>query len=482
MAGPAAPTVLTLSYVYDFEGVPSGYSTEASVTTDSPFGMALRSGNAKSGDTSAGIKALLAPGVTVESVAFSYRQITGYAKTGPGPNFTLSVAGTAAFRSAPLDHDHPYPPKGTGCPDGACYAPAVPASAAGLGIKVPAAGPQRIVFDFHNTATNLQLLLPMNITISCGDDPCMVPPPPPSGPANVVWNVVWVGGQSNSVGSNSQTSGYPTWPTSDLIQMFDWGGKAKGKFAPASVPVYGESNVGFSQTFANLLLPTLPAGHGVIIVNNGVGGTGFHDGHWDVPNGPLTTNADAAMAALAAGVTKQFQNGTYKLHAMLWHQGEEDAADNHDNYHASYCTYLESDLGKLIDHFREGFPGGTAGTPFIDGGMLPYWVDKVNGTSGVMEAIYALNTSRPCTGTADSRIFPDYFPGTQKPCGEPGHRSGFSGDVIHFNATQATMMGHQYFRAYQQAIKLTTVVPSARTKACSNRGAALAPAVTQCGS
>ena len=44
----------------------------------------------------------------METVAFSYRAITGYAKTGAGPNFTLTVAGTAAFRSAPLDHSHPY--------------------------------------------------------------------------------------------------------------------------------------------------------------------------------------------------------------------------------------------------------------------------------------------------------------------------------------------------------------------------------------
>ena len=71
--------------------------------------------------------------------------------------------------------------------------------------------------------------------------------------------------------------------------------------------------------------------------------------------------------------------------------------------------------------------GATAGTPFMDGGMLPYWVDAVNGTEGVMSAIYALNTSRPCTGTADSRIFPDFFPGTKTPAGEPGHRSGITG-------------------------------------------------------
>jgi hypothetical protein len=43
------------------------------------------------------------------------------------------------------------------------------------------------------------------------------------------------------------------------------------------VPLPGESNVAFSQTFANLLLQTLPDDHGVVLVNTGVGGTGFHE-------------------------------------------------------------------------------------------------------------------------------------------------------------------------------------------------------------
>ena len=80
-------------------------------------------------------------------------------------------------------------------------------------------------------------------------------------------------------------------------------------------------------------------------------------------------------------------------------QGEEDAADNRQGYHAPYCHYLQDDMGALVDYLRAQFPGASAGTPFLDGGMLPYWVDAVNGTAGVMDAIYALNTSRPCTGT-----------------------------------------------------------------------------------
>jgi hypothetical protein len=77
------------------------------------------------------------------------------------------------------------------------------------------------------------------------------------------------------------------------------------------------------------------------------------------------------------------------------------------------------------------------------------------------------------------RIFPDFFPGTKTPCGEPGHRSGITGFVIHFNATQAVRMGHQYFAAYQRAMGLTTVVPSAKTEACNGTDLPR-QAITQC--
>ena len=118
------------------------------------------------------------------------------------------------------------------------------------------------------------------------------------------------------------------------------------------------------------------------------------------------------------------------------------------------------------------------------------WVDAVNGTGGVMDALYALNTSRPCTGTADSRVFPDFFPGTTVPAGEPGARSGITGDVIHFNATQQTVMGHQYWAAYQRALGLGSAVPSSRTAGCGKKASmhmlgntnGKARAVTQCGS
>jgi hypothetical protein len=181
------------------------------------------------------------------------------------------------------------------------------------------------------------------------------------------WHLVWTGGQSNSVGTNSQKSGYPTWPTTERIQNFCSYGNCKGTFKPASVPLYNELNVGFSQTFANLLLPTLPADEGIVLLNTGVGGTGFSDGNWVVPNGRLTVRAIVAVEALKANITAAL-GGEYSFHTMLWHQGEEDAADNRKHYSATYCHYLLDDMAALIDHLRKEFPGASPGTPFIDGG------------------------------------------------------------------------------------------------------------------
>ena len=94
-----------------------------------------------------------------------------------------------------------------------------------------------------------------------------------------------------------------------------------------------------------------------------------------------------------------------------------------------------------------------------------------------MEAIYALNTSRACTATADSRIFRDLTP-LGAPNGDPEFRSGASGDVIHFTATQAFFLGQEYYNALLRAKAVTAPVGSARTVACP--GSVVQPPVAAC--
>jgi hypothetical protein len=147
------------------------------------------------------------------------------------------------------------------------------------------------------------------------------------GASNIsTWHVVWVGGQSNSVGTNSQTTGYPVWPLTPNIQMFCWKsvqGCEIGSFSPAKYPVFNEANVGFSLTYANMLLQSLPSTDGVVLINTGVGGTGFQDGEWVVPDGPLVVQSIKAVSALAEALP-QLLGGNMSFHSLLWHQGEEE--------------------------------------------------------------------------------------------------------------------------------------------------------------
>lgn len=91
------------------------------------------------------------------------------------------------------------------------------------------------------------------------------------------------------------------------------------------------------------------------------------------------------------------------IHRPPLRQGEEDAGDNGQEYHADYCTYLVSDVAALIDFLRAGFPGASPATPFITGGLLPYWQHNVVGGVGeVPTALAAINTSRVCTAYGET--------------------------------------------------------------------------------
>lgn len=191
----AAPSVIALLGPKDFvdsDGypLPTGFQSGASITSAAPFGMAIRSGIPSStSQTGAGLSAELTPGVTVESVSFSYRQVTGYATTGQGPTFALTIAGATAWTSPAL-HGFPY---SKSCPDGGCYSPAANVSASSLSIRVPSDGVHRLAFEFNNTMMNLQLLLPMTLALTCSGGPCTTAKPPAPAPNASAVNIACVG-------------------------------------------------------------------------------------------------------------------------------------------------------------------------------------------------------------------------------------------------------------------------------------------------
>jgi len=108
--------------------------------------LSLRSGS-PGGRSTAAARLPLLPGVTVERLAFSYRYDTGYGPAGAGSNFSVLIAGQAAYASPQLV-DYRYNSNKSN------YSLPVPVDAPALGIAVPAGGagapPARLEFDFQN--------------------------------------------------------------------------------------------------------------------------------------------------------------------------------------------------------------------------------------------------------------------------------------------------------------------------------------------
>eukprot|EP01048_Picozoa_sp_COSAG05_P002157 COSAG05_NODE_82_length_20915_cov_5.306399_4_plen_324_part_00 len=171
---PAAPGTATFVIAATTDLVP-GSATSVTTAGCPPGLVSLRSGGHHSTAT-ATVAAALSPGITVTSVAFTYKYTTGY--SGPvGANFSLLVGGVSVYAS-PLLTLYPYTRTGN-------YSPAQPVAVKGFAIKV-APGAERLVFDFQNNDRNLQLLLPMTITVACsGATNRSCTPPPPPKPAQV---------------------------------------------------------------------------------------------------------------------------------------------------------------------------------------------------------------------------------------------------------------------------------------------------------
>eukprot|EP00729_Bicosta_minor_P012061 gene12061-11421_t len=157
----------------DWQPCPSCRKSAGWTTTLINFGAVPQNG-----PVSATLGLSLTPGTTITGVSFAYQYETGYKGT-VGANFTLDVAGTAAY-SAPTVNNYPYSKSG----GSSAYSPAVNVASKGLSIAVPSSG-GGVAFNFHNIDRNIQLELPMTIKITCtGSSACFsgpAPPPPPPG-------------------------------------------------------------------------------------------------------------------------------------------------------------------------------------------------------------------------------------------------------------------------------------------------------------
>ncbi|PRY10545.1 sialate O-acetylesterase [Kineococcus rhizosphaerae] len=215
------------------------------------------------------------------------------------------------------------------------------------------------------------------------------------------YDLVVVLGQSNASGTNTDGDPDGVDARDARVGVFAASGPDAGRIVPAREPFWPllghpPGGVGPGGPFASLLLPTLPADRGVLVVPAAVGGTGFrthgtYPGVWKVglevegtPNlfALATEHVRAALAAAGPGS---------RVRVVLWHQGETDGGQGRGE--AEYAA----DLDELVTAFRAQVPTARD-VPFLLGGMAPERLAAFPDHAGVAAAHAA--TPRRLAGTA----------------------------------------------------------------------------------
>ena len=150
-----------------------------------PTGMALRSGSPGQHSAAAFPKLVLSPAATVTEVSFVYRYVTGYgaAGVGHGSNVSLYVSDETLRAHGTVVYSSPHYTEYAYSHNSSNYSKPVFVHAKGLSIRASAISKSRLQFAFANNDKNLQLLVPLEVNVTCtGVHSCFVPTPPPPPP------------------------------------------------------------------------------------------------------------------------------------------------------------------------------------------------------------------------------------------------------------------------------------------------------------
>ena len=234
-------------------------------------------------------------------------------------------------------------------------------------------------------------------------------------------------GQSNSVGTDG--SGPIDHAGEDSADRRVWelsrGIDRAGSYlaAPAGeimlhgVPAQDDSaGIGFGLHFGKQRVALNPRLERVVLVNRGVGGTGFAGNRWN-PGDDLY-NAAVADCLLALQADPSMRFGGF-----IWHQGESDAGQGQ--------AFYEAALSAMVAGMRAAIPGAD-GAPFLAGTMVESW-------------IAADETNRRPIDVAHRRIA-DYIPNSAVV--DFDDLTDLQ-DTIHFGTGSLRIMGRRYADAAQ---------------------------------
>ena len=239
------------------------------------------------------------------------------------------------------------------------------------------------------------------------------------------FDVLLQAGQSNAEGYGFGATDAP-WTPDERVWYLNEDLTVSRAIEPAEGnDVRSNFTLAFARRYLNAGL--LAEGRALLIVRAAVGGTGFLDGHWGLHDDLYLRMLDMTKTALEL-------NAENRLVALLWHQGENDAAAG-----ASYETHYRN-LSALVRGVRETF--GTPALPFIAGDFVQHWKGENAGLCApVVEAIRAVcrNCSPAAFVETDGLLSNLQF--------SSHHPFGWE-DNIHFCRRSVYELGERYFRAF----------------------------------
>ena len=238
-------------------------------------------------------------------------------------------------------------------------------------------------------------------------------------------------GQSNAEGAGLGSVENPYVPDGRVWQL-----NQNGTVTPAAEEVW------FNDVRSNYALPfareylregMLAEGRCLLILRCGVGGTGFWNGCWTMEGDLYRQIMDMISTALSL-------NPENRLVALLWHQGEADAANG-----LSYERYYRY-LSDFLNSVRATFD--VPDLPFVAGDFVHDWKgDHAELCKPVVDALRAV--CRDCghggfvetDGLLSNRQELDYHP-----------MGWWEEDPIHFSRKAIYELGKRYFAEFVRII------------------------------
>ncbi len=267
---------------------------------------------------------------------------------------------------------------------------------------------------------------------------------------NQKFDIIIVAGQSNAQGTGAGETAHPYVPGEHIMMLTDEGnprfetdGNGTAKFAveyPAPIHITvaqetevdgkkrGQLQLSFAKEYYEKHLKGTD--RKVLIIQSGVGGTGFCRNEWGT-EGAILYDRLVRMTQYALDL-----NRDNRLVALLWHQGECDSFENAAWSPEKRYAAHKQNLSAMFAHFCKKF--NCEKLPIISASFCNEWyLQYKEPCDAVLAAIREVIAERKGAFLDASGL-------------KSNNEQNADGDDIHFSRESLRLLGKMYFQAYEK--------------------------------